>query len=354
MRIAARASRLARPALVASVLLSQIAYASIGPATVRRDRVDYADAIADAAKREALLNIVKLRYGDTRVDQLVAGYTVEGRLRADATLFRGDFELSDDVRFGAEGVFSDRPTVTYTPIRGSEFARVMLTPIPPSDLFAAAATGTAELVLGLGVQSMNRLRNRQLFLRRGPDLDPEFARALDLIDELRRDGRIGFSFGQRGESRNVSLVIAEGGDADPRVRELLGLLDVDPEARAFPIIFGFGLDPAGGIAVFTRSLIEILGEIGAEMEVPEGDVEDGRTFRTPAVSTTGLPRIQVNTGRLRPLNAYVAIDHLGHWFYIDETDFESKTVFSALMLILTLVERTGGDRQLPVITIPTG
>ena len=65
---------------------------SIGPPTVRRDRLDYADAMADASKRETLLNIVKLRYGDTpsmvTVNQLVAGYTLEGRVNLGSDFFR--------------------------------------------------------------------------------------------------------------------------------------------------------------------------------------------------------------------------------------------------------------------------
>jgi hypothetical protein len=40
--------------------------ASIGPATVRWDQVDCADAVSEAAKRQLLPNLVKLRYGDTR------------------------------------------------------------------------------------------------------------------------------------------------------------------------------------------------------------------------------------------------------------------------------------------------
>ena len=118
---------------------------SIGPPTLRRDRLDYADALADASKRETLLNIVKLRYADSpslvTVNQLVAGYTLEGRVDLRSDFFTENFNISDDVNFGVGGTFSDRPTVTYTPIKGDNFARVMLTPIPPSELFAMLTTG---------------------------------------------------------------------------------------------------------------------------------------------------------------------------------------------------------------------
>jgi hypothetical protein len=63
-------------------LLGPTGCTSLGPATIRRDRNDFAEAIADAAKREVLLNIVKLRYADTpglvSVNQLVAGHSLNG------------------------------------------------------------------------------------------------------------------------------------------------------------------------------------------------------------------------------------------------------------------------------------
>ena len=41
--------------------------ASIGPATLARDRFDYISAISDSWKSQMLFNLVKLRYGDAPV-----------------------------------------------------------------------------------------------------------------------------------------------------------------------------------------------------------------------------------------------------------------------------------------------
>ena len=74
--------------------------ASIGPATVARDRVDYSSSIGESWKRPPLLNSVKLRYVDTPifvdVGQIVAGYTLEAAANVGGTLssekaVQGDF-----------------------------------------------------------------------------------------------------------------------------------------------------------------------------------------------------------------------------------------------------------------------
>ena len=125
-----------RPALLlCAAILALSSCASIGPATVRRDQVDYADAVSEAAKRQLLLNLLKLRYGDTpnfvTLSQLVAGYTLEGRLSIGGDFDRNALVFGHNFDLGVGGTFADHPTATYTPLQGAAFAELMLKPISP-------------------------------------------------------------------------------------------------------------------------------------------------------------------------------------------------------------------------------
>jgi hypothetical protein len=335
---------------------------SIGPATVSRDRLDYAAALADAAKRETLLNIVKLRYADAlslvTVSQLVAGYTLEGRVDLRSDFFRNTWNLSDDLAFGVGGTFSDRPTATYTPIRGDDFARLMLTPIPPSELFAMLATGgPATLTLGLGVQSINGLSNWSPEAGGIAAVDAKFVEVLQLVGDLRSDGSLGFRFEAEDGGRTAYLLLEGPGDQplDARAARLLELLELDPGMTDFPIRFGFGTGQADEIRIYTRSLLEILDNLAAQIEVPQGDVAAGRTYptQTSPAEPPLLPSLSVQSRPIRPLDSFVAVEYRGTWYWIDDRNYHAKRVFSVLLLLLNLVDESGSV-QLPVITIPTG
>jgi hypothetical protein len=340
-------------------LLGLAGCSSLGPATIRRDRVDFAEAIVDATKRETLLNIVKLRFADTpslvSVSQLVAGYSLNGTVSFGTQFFDRTFNFANDVNLGASGSFSENPTVTYTPVAGEDFARAMLTPIPPSELFAMVAAGAPTDVIGLGVQSVNGLRNWSTNAPGATPADAAFIEVIDLLTTLRRDGLIGFAFETRDGVRNADLLISApaNGPLPARARRLIDLLGLDPKVRSFRILFGFGAGARDEIRVYTRSLFEILDSLAGRIEVPDGDVAAGRTYPTGPAPASTIPTLLVKHQYFSPDGAFAAVEYRGTWYWVDDNDYASKRVFTGLMLLLNVVQKTG-QPQLPVITIPTG
>jgi hypothetical protein len=139
----------------------------------------------------------------------------------------------------------------------------------------------------------------------------------------------------------------------PRGRRLIQLLGLDPAKRSFRIQFGFGTGARDQVDVYTRSLFEILDSLAARIEVPDGDVTAGRTYPSGPPLPPTIPALAVRHQYLSPGGAFAAVEYRGTWFWVADDDYASKRVFTGLMLLLNMVQKTG-QPQLPVITIPTG
>src|SRR3954468_5843793 len=113
--------------LAGVVLLSLNGCKGIGPATVARDRFDYSGSISESWKRQTLLNIVKLRYLDppifVDVGQIVSGYSLETALTMGGNLPETNAFGGNTATVGGSARFTDRPTITYTPLTGNRFIR---------------------------------------------------------------------------------------------------------------------------------------------------------------------------------------------------------------------------------------
>ena len=124
---------------------------AIGPPSITRDRFDYNTAISDSWKEQTLLNIVKIRYADmplfVEVASIVSGYTLESSVSVNGTLSSSNAIQRDSLSLGGNGKYTDRPTITYVPITGTQFNRSFMTPIPPDAvLFLMQSGWSAELI----------------------------------------------------------------------------------------------------------------------------------------------------------------------------------------------------------------
>jgi hypothetical protein len=342
-------------------LLALTGCSGFGPNTMRYQQSDYAAALADAGKRQALLNIVKLRYGDVpsfvRVSQILAGYSVQGTFSAGTDILTGgSLRLSKDANVGVGGTFTNSPTITYAPVTGADFARTFLAPLQPADLFGLMLSGVPpELALGLGLHSIGGFDNERATPGAHTAADPRFGAVLELLIELQGTGRLKVQLAVKGEDRVATLGLGRGESVDAPERRLRRLLALPADRETFEVVYTLAVAGPGQIAIRTRSLVEVLGQLAADIDVPADDLAAGRTYPTPVreAAAAGFPHIVVRHGRLEPKDAFVELDYDGDWFWIANDDLTTKRVFSFVMLLLSLSE-SSRPGQPPLIAIPAG
>ncbi|MEY4388268.1 MAG: hypothetical protein RLY20_3551 [Verrucomicrobiota bacterium] len=335
----------------------------LGPRTVARDRFEFSDSISESWKRQTLLNIVKLRYLDppvfVDVGQIVAGYSLETGLTAGGTLPETTGLGGNTATLGGSVRFTDRPTVTYTPLTGNKFIKALMTPLPPDSVFFTVQSGyAADAVFFASVGTMNGLKNQECTLAGVSAPDPGFVRALELLRQIQLSGAVGMRVEQDAKKQQTSIVtfrsenISEQTLAD--IRELRQLLHLNPDAKELKLVFGGTASNDRELAILTRSLLNIMNTMAAQVDVPAEHVTSGRA--TPGLAADsaalgGQRLVRIRSSKEKPSDAFVAIRYRDYWFYIDDRDLKTKRAFAFMMALFTLSE--SGDRDnLPLITIP--
>ena len=110
-------------------------------------------------------------------------------------------------------------------------------------------------------------------------------------------------------------------------------------------------------AMLTRSMLDITAELAQYVHVPAQHVRENRaspvTIARSATVDGTHSRIFIKSSPTRPEDPFLAIEYRDHWFYIDDTDYRSKRVFSFLLFLFTLAE-SGPQGVAPVLTLPAG
>ncbi|MBN1548564.1 MAG: hypothetical protein JW902_18090 [Syntrophaceae bacterium] len=335
--------------VVIALLLSSCS--SIGPQTVARDRFEYGGSIGESWKRQTLLNIVKVRYLDPPifldVGQIVAGYTLESTISVGGTFERN----GDNLSLGGAGRYTDRPTVTYTPLTGNRFVRSLMTPLPPESVFYTIQSGwPADNVLGAAVASLNGLKNQESGITGVMPPDPDFVRVLELLRKIQLSGAVAVRIQQDAQKKHTTILTFHAKNIPQEtvdnIAEVRRLLRLNPDEQEFKLVFAAAPANDRELAVLTRSLTHIMAMIAAHVTVPAEDIEAGRA--TPGMAH---PKLRIGCSDNRPSDAFVAVLYRNRWFWIDDRDLYTKRVFAFMMLLFTLAD--SGDREnLPLITIP--
>lgn len=337
-----------------------------GPPSVHHDRFDYNKALSDSWKEQTLLNIVRLRYADIpiflEVASIVSGYTLESSVNLGGTASSESAVQGNFLSMGVGGKFTDRPTITYSPVTGEKFHRSFMTPVPLKLLLFLMESGwSADMVLPLTVDAINGLRGRKAAGQRTRAGNQEFYRVIRLMAKIQESGSMSFRILKRDDEKESIVVFFYKDDIPSEVEknrnEIKKLLNLSQNRDQVTVKYGLLPQSQDEIALLSRSMLQMMITLSTLIDVPESHIQQGLT--RPIENTAGAEEeklgklIDIKSGPTKPDTPFVSVKYKDHWFWINEGDFSSKRTFTFLMLLFSMMENEK-SQGLPLVTIPAG
>lgn len=342
---------------------------ALGPRALQSGRINYNEAIAQTWNEQLLRNLVRLKYRDTLVFLEVSSVSTQYTATYSARAF-GSFigrGASDALGLDAGAGFSERPTISYSPLQGQEFVTQLLSPIPLDALVLLSQSGwSIERVLRICAQRMNELDNAPSASGPTPAFAPafeEFRRAVSLMRDLQVSGGLRALLELSDEGMELGFRFSPSASdlQKAKARELRGLLGVSESTKVLYVRDGWVVQERERLAVQTRSMLGVLHFLSNSVESPQthqdaGWVvttrdEDGEEFDWGEVAMKDL--LKISWQESRPESAFVATNYRGGWFYIDDADLDSKTTFGLLTYLFYL--QAGEIKSFgPTLTLSVG
>ncbi len=428
-----------RTAPILALLLP--ASCQVGPNALRVSQTEYSDAIQQASAEQLLLNLVRLKYRElplildigTVSAQFEITHTggVSGTLNENvgqavshtaATVgsgATGSFSSTagrisgsnpDSLNLFGQFAYSERPTLTFSPLRGEDFVKRMMSPISLDTIVLLSNAGwRIDRVFRVVIQELNGIDNAGAASGPTPDIGPDFknfVQACDAMRSLQLDRAIwlermsvpkemsdpisadkitpealvdaaaaGESFRRTSDGTNYVLTkdeiryylrIAERETSAEALRTFRSILKLAPDQTEYelePTRKAGHVNAAGlhtKIAVDTRSLLGVMFFLSQAIHSPPSDREAGIITKT--MTKSGEPYdwsraigdfMDIRFDQWPPRGAAVAVRHRGYWFYIADDDLTSKSTFMLLSQVFRL-QAGSGKATSPVLTLPVG
>jgi len=361
--------------LVAFVLLG--CQSSFGPKTLEKTHPAYNKSISKTLSEQMLLNMVRLRYRETPSFLEITSVTVSPRIQTTAKL---DTEIDigpggNLIQPGVGVEYSQSPTISYTPLRGEDFLKSVLSAISLEAILVMTQSGwSIERVFGITMERMNDLYNAPSASGPTPKQEPKryenFARSLELFRQFQREGimEIGSTLeldkesGPGDKSRKLVILFVPDERFESEGKEVESLLGLsaDDDHRVF-ISTNFLDKSPNTLHVRVRSMMSVLFYLSQNIKVPDEHKKAGLITVTRTTDgdefnwddTPAGKHFTVHSSKERPANAYISVPHQDYWFYISNDDLETKSSF---LLVQQLFNLQAGQSKAegPTLTLPVG
>lgn len=339
----------------------------IGPDSVEDGRGQFNTVIAETNDQQLLLNLVKRRYGDNTalLEVNSVSTTLEWKRGGNLglTLFDGG-EDANSLGIGANGAYTERPTITYLPVKGPDLIKKNLSALDPEVLILLSRSGwRMERIMRLTLNSINDLDNAAAASGPTPAFAPDTSDFEKLLSVIEKVGHGQFVLGYTiiNDQKVLALDARMEMLERPEMQDFTKILKVDKHSFYVVNVEG-NTDYRSNkeIDIKVRSLSGIEFYLSHGVQVPEEHImqnkvqitktADGEVFDWGSIFGD---LFQIQSSRQEPSEDIAAVKCFwrGYWFYIDDTDIESKNTFMLLNQI-TALQSGAMDKSGPLLTLP--
>jgi len=359
---------LAKSSAIVGIILLLTSCAQLGPDLVKAGRNDYNIVLQQTEDEEVILNLVRVRYGDRPlffdVNNVTTSFTWSQNAAASGTIleYGGSDYQRNNLSIRGDLQYTERPTITYTPLGGKDFVKSVLTPADLDTLILLSNSGwSIERLLRMMANRMNGLPNSPRASGPTPSDPPiyeKFGQAAKLMRQLQKREMLRLGY-QIIDDKDTPVMVIDSEARDfEETRKFKDLLGLAIDKDIFIIDTRGNRPRSESLGIDLRSLLGTFFFASHGVEVPAYDLEKGRAMTTKDKS--GKPfdwslvvgdLVSIRSQTKKPDNAQVAINYRGSWFYIDDSDLNTKYSFLLLDQLAALlggkVETTG-----PLLTLP--
>jgi hypothetical protein len=339
--------------------------AQLGPDFMENGRNEYNKVLANTNDEEMLLNLVRRRYADSIAILEVNSVSTSLEWKRSGGLIANIFEDTDNNNLGirGDGSYSEKPTITYLPLQGSNYVRNVLSPIKPEIILLLTRSGwSIERLLRLTANKINGINNASEASGPTPNFEPSyknFKALANIFYQLQQKNMVSFGYQLEGNANKLALLIRQKFIASNEVKSLLTALNLSTRNTTIPLTTNFSSGTEGAsIEINLRSLAGIQFFLSHGVLIPDHDIvnnrvkvtktKDGQNFNWQNILSD---LFVVYSQKEKPINASVKVKYRGHWFFIKDNDMESKYTLMLLNQISALqsgnIEKVG-----PVLTLP--
>jgi len=325
---------------------------SIGPRSIEMGRTDYNNAIQQTDGEQLLLNIVRQRYNDPvmflEVSSISSSKSFSQNINLSSFLTSAFAPQSFSGGFG--GSITDSPLVFYSPNTGERFVHQILTPIDLRTITLLLQSGwSIERVLLLAGDSINGIRNTEA-------KDTPYAVLAEKLRTLQRNNKLSFALQVEGALTVLSIIPSSDVVDVSAYKEVCEILKIRADGAPIRIAQGIG-DPGFSsqhIQLATRPLYSTLYFLSNGVDVPVAAIEARTVQERGAVGGLFDPSLgklfHVRSSTIEPRNFALRVRYRNEWFYLDETDLDSRTTFT-LISALFMLQSGDTSRMTPLVSL---